>query len=73
MGRGVAALFNSATAPTGAAAFVGIVICGSAVAQGTSQPGHIPDAVAAKGEIVLLSVHAEGAQVYDCKAGEAAA
>jgi len=30
----------------------------------------IPDAVAARGEAVVLAVHAEGAQVYDCKAGE---
>jgi hypothetical protein len=30
----------------------------------------IPDAIAAKGETVVLAVHAEGAQVYDCKAGE---
>ena len=30
----------------------------------------IPDAIAAKGETVALTVHAEGAQVYDCKAGE---
>jgi hypothetical protein len=30
----------------------------------------IPDAIAAKGETVALAVHAEGAQVYDCKAGE---
>jgi hypothetical protein len=30
----------------------------------------IPDAVAAKGETVVLTVHAEGAQVYDCKAGD---
>jgi hypothetical protein len=30
----------------------------------------IPDAVAAKGEAVVLMVHAEGAQVYDCKAGD---
>ena len=29
----------------------------------------LPDAVAAPGEAVVLSVHAEGAQVYDCKAG----
>jgi hypothetical protein len=32
--------------------------------------GPIPDAIAAKGETVVLTVHAEGAQVYDCKAGE---
>ncbi len=30
----------------------------------------LPDAIAAKGETVVLTVHAEGAQVYDCKAGE---
>jgi hypothetical protein len=30
----------------------------------------IPDAIAAKGETIVLTVHAEGAQVYDCKAGE---
>jgi len=30
----------------------------------------IPDAVAAKGEAVVLMVHGEGAQVYNCKAGD---
>jgi hypothetical protein len=29
----------------------------------------IPDAIAAPGETIVLSVHAEGAQVYECKAG----
>jgi hypothetical protein len=29
----------------------------------------LPGAIAAPGEIVVLSVHAEGAQVYECKAG----
>jgi len=29
----------------------------------------LPSAIAAPGEAVVLSVHAEGAQVYDCKAG----
>ncbi|MBR0792922.1 DUF3455 domain-containing protein [Bradyrhizobium manausense] len=29
----------------------------------------LPEAVAAPGESVVLSVHAEGAQVYECKAG----
>ena len=29
----------------------------------------LPDAVAAPGETIVLSVHAEGAQVYECKAG----
>jgi len=30
----------------------------------------IPDAVAAKGEAMVLTVHAEGAQVYDFRAGD---
>jgi Protein of unknown function (DUF3455) len=30
----------------------------------------VPDVIAAKGETVRLTVHAEGAQVYDCKAGD---
>jgi hypothetical protein len=29
----------------------------------------LPDAIAAAGETIVLSVHAEGAQVYECKAG----
>jgi hypothetical protein len=29
----------------------------------------LPDAIAAPGETTVLSVHAEGAQVYECKAG----
>ena len=29
----------------------------------------LPDAIAAPGETIVLAVHAEGAQVYDCKAG----
>ncbi|MBR0993409.1 DUF3455 domain-containing protein [Bradyrhizobium japonicum] len=29
----------------------------------------LPDTIAAPGESVVLSVHAEGAQVYECKAG----
>jgi hypothetical protein len=29
----------------------------------------VPDAIAAPGETIVLTVHAEGAQVYECKAG----
>jgi len=48
-------------------AFLAVMVgCSTASAQ-TAQ---IPDAIAAKGEAVVLTVHAEGAQVYDCKAGE---
>src|SRR3982074_3622107 len=31
----------------------------------------LPDAIAAPGETIVLTVHAEGAQVYECKAGVA--
>jgi len=36
----------------------------------SAQTAQIPDAIAARGETVVLTVHAEGAQVYDCKAGD---
>jgi uncharacterized protein DUF3455 len=42
-----------------------LVAVGSAAAV-----AQVPDAIAAKGETAILTVHAEGAQVYDCKAGE---
>jgi hypothetical protein len=29
----------------------------------------VPDAIAAPGETVILTVHAQGAQLYECKAG----
>src|SRR5262245_21740370 len=36
---------------------------------GTAGPAEtLPDAIAAAGETIVLSVHAEGAQVYECKA-----
>jgi Protein of unknown function (DUF3455) len=43
------------------AALYGISPCAAQMA--------IPDAVAAKGETVVLTLHAEGAQIYDCRAG----
>jgi hypothetical protein len=30
----------------------------------------LPDAIAAPGETAVLTVHAEGAQIYECKAGD---
>jgi hypothetical protein len=45
-----------------------LLLSGSLVsAQAAETP--LPDAIAAPGETVVLTVHAEGAQVYDCKAG----
>jgi hypothetical protein len=49
------------------------VLLTCAIASGQMPPAAaqaLPDAIAAKGETVGLTVHAEGAQVYDCKAGE---
>jgi Protein of unknown function (DUF3455) len=43
-----------------------IALCETPAAAQTA----IPDAIAAKGEAVALTVHAEGAQVYECKAGD---
>jgi hypothetical protein len=33
------------------------------------RPDTLPDAIAAPGENVVLTLHAEGAQIYECKAG----
>ena len=41
-----------------------LLLAGSAAAAES-----LPDAIAAPGESIVLSVHAEGAQVYECKAG----
>jgi hypothetical protein len=43
------------------AAVTAALLVGPATAQ-------VPDAIAAKGETPVLTVHAEGAQVYECKA-----
>jgi hypothetical protein len=45
-----------------------VLLAGSALAAlATETP--LPEAVAAPGETVVLTLHAEGAQVYECKAG----
>jgi hypothetical protein len=51
----------------GGAVFVLLSVAG-AVAGACAQTA-LPETVAAPGEAVVLSVHAEGAQVYECKAG----
>ena len=45
-----------------------LVLSGSLVSAAAAE-APLPDAVAAPGETAVLSVHAEGAQVYECKAG----
>src|SRR5579863_7738393 len=42
-------------------------VLGAAMSAKAQTP--LPDAIAAPGETAVLTVHAEGAQVYECKAG----
>ncbi len=49
------------------AALALLLLSGLSVSAKAQTP--LPDAIAAPGETVVLSVHAEGAQVYECKAG----
>ena len=44
-----------------------LLLSGSLVSAATAETP-VPDAIAAPGESVILTLHAEGAQVYDCKA-----
>jgi hypothetical protein len=44
-----------------------LLLSGSLVSAAAAEP--LPAAIAAPGETVVLSLHAEGAQVYECKAG----
>jgi hypothetical protein len=45
-----------------------LLLAGSlATARAAETP--LPDAIAVSGEAIVLTVHAEGAQVYECKAG----
>jgi Protein of unknown function (DUF3455) len=43
--------------------------CPVAILSASTAIAQIPDAVAAPNETVVATVHAEGAQIYDCKAG----
>src|SRR5258708_26837 len=49
------------------AALALLLLSGSLVSARAAET--LPDAIAAAGETIVLSVHAEGAQVYECKAG----
>ena len=44
-----------------------LLLSGSFVSASAQTP--LPDAIAAAGETIVLTLHAEGAQVYECKAG----
>lgn len=49
------------------AAFAFLLLSGAILSAKAAE--QVPAALAAPGEAVVLSVHAEGAQVYECKAG----
>jgi hypothetical protein len=46
-----------------------LLLLAALVASASAAETPLPAAIAAPGETVVLSVHAEGAQVYECKAG----
>lgn len=55
----------------GAARWFGAVLFGAAAALsigGVARAEDLPEAIRAPGETVLFEVHAEGAQIYECKA-----
>ena len=48
---------------------VALLLLSGSLASASAAETLLPDAIAAPGETMVLSVHAEGAQIYDCKAG----
>jgi Protein of unknown function (DUF3455) len=44
------------------------VLVGAAAVLTSAASAQVPDAIAAPGETVVVTIHAEGAQVYECKA-----
>ena len=46
-----------------------LLLLSGSLASASAAETPLPDAIAAPGETIVLSTHAEGAQVYDCKAG----
>ena len=46
-----------------------LLLLSGAMASAAAAEAPLPDAIAAPGEAVVLTVHAEGAQLYECKAG----
>ena len=54
---------------SGSTALAIAMLLGSLVNAAAEAP--LPDAIAAPGETAVLTLHAEGAQVYECKAGTA--
>jgi hypothetical protein len=57
---------SEGTMPRGTLAL--LILLGSVTSAPAAETS-LPDAIAAPGEAIVLTVHAEGAQVYECKAG----
>jgi hypothetical protein len=49
--------------------FLALLLLSGSLVSALAAETQIPDAIAAPGETVVLTLHAEGAQVYECKAG----
>ena len=50
-------------------AAIAILLLAGSLVSVTAAETSLPGAIAAPGETILLTAHAEGAQVYECKAG----
>jgi hypothetical protein len=50
-------------------ATLALLLLSGSLISASAAPTPLPDAIAAPGETVVLTVHALGAQVYECKAG----
>jgi uncharacterized protein DUF3455 len=59
---------NGAIMPLSRIALAFLLLSGTLVSARAAETP-LPDAIAAPGETVVLTVHAEGTQVYECKAG----
>lgn len=48
---------------------VALTLLSAAIASARAAETPLPDAIAAPGQTIVLTAHAEGAQLYECKAG----
>ena len=49
--------------------FLALLLLSAFLVNAPAAETSVPDAIAAAGETIVLTLHAEGAQVYECKAG----
>jgi hypothetical protein len=57
------------TMPSLRTATLAVLLLSGSLVYASAAETPLPDAIAAPGETTVLTVHAEGAQVYECKAG----